>query len=123
MIPLKINRRLWGRGVTGGLLRSFTGKQCCLGFACRASGFKVSEIQGHGMLSDIDDLETLKKQAAVFPILGKLFKVDKHDLADNSKLAYDAAGINDDIMLSDKQREKKLTTLFKKHGVAIEFVG
>jgi len=32
-------------------------------------------------------------------------------------------GVNDDVVISEVEREQRLTELFAKHGVEVEFIG
>ena len=107
MKEIVIRRRMWGRGNTGGFLRNVEGKQCCLGFVCRAFGVPLNAVAGEVMPAQL---------GAYRASLPKWLLVDS-DKADVVK----AADINDALDLADDERELKITAIFKKHGLRAVF--
>jgi hypothetical protein len=107
---IKIPRRRWGRGRSGGSLRDNSGKQCCLGFVCRAYGLTRASISGNGMPHQI--LDDTKKKGLPTWILARKPKSD----------VYRAADINDSIGYNDDEREQRITQIFRKHGLRAVFV-
>lgn len=115
---LTIDRRKWGRGVEGDgkLLHRAddeidAGKMCCLGFYARVCGLTSRQIVDRAMPTGVS--ATAQKLLPDWLLLGT--RMGK--LPDVSFLAH----INDDSTISDKVREKKITEIFAKHGIKVEF--
>lgn len=81
-------------------LRNPDGSQCCLGFVCRALGFKVRDIAGAHLPSWVfgDVPEWL------------------------ITLEDDASNINDAVGKNSRDREKELKRLFADTPIALKFV-
>lgn len=110
---LVIDRKKWGRTATGGNLLNNEGKMCCLGFQCRAVGFKPKEIRGKGMPADVDvSAKRLQKVA---------WLVDGSE-GNSTVVAEKLALINDDWDTTDKQKEKAITKLFANNGIEVTFI-
>jgi hypothetical protein len=113
---ITVSRRRWLRGGDGELLNK-SGKMCCLGFGVRQCGVKAKDIRGLSMPSRI------ARPARTKALLDSpLMVVDELYWASNSKLSDDAASINDNDKIVDKEREKQLRSLFRAHGHQIVFV-
>lgn len=94
------------------LLRGLDRQQCCLGFVARELGCTVKAIESRGVPSSA----ALTPEAQDFflaPEVGVLW--------DEKPWIREAAGINDNWYLSDKEREKQLRELFKANGHQIVF--
>lgn len=111
---LKINKRRWGRGDTGGYLRDSNGKQCCLGFLSRACGFSPDEITNEGMISSL----SCEGHPAAEKIPPRLFKGINQNC---TNLETKLAEINDNPETSDEFKEKEITRLMKLMGVNVTF--
>jgi len=134
MIPVIIDRSRWSRGNTSGenklCLRKIDAKRCtryepnptclpgnmcCLGFASLVLGANHRQILGktmpHEVKKDLPGLNDGPKSEWVV--------VTRRD----TKFASKAAGINDDIKMTDKVREKRLKALAARHGFKFVFVG
>lgn len=109
MKEIVIRRRMWGRGNSGGYLRNSVGKQCCLGFVCRAFGVPLEAIVGQTMPERLDD----DKHRVLLPawLLRTAAEAD----------VSTAAGVNDDVTLTNEERELKIAAIFKKHGLKAVF--
>lgn len=103
-----------GRGQVK-MLNDF-GFMCCLGQVSRQCGVSDDKQQGMRTPSCLTNVPEL---------LGLLVTPHDGDESDyqSTDLACDAMGINDDIRLSDDEREQQLTALFTKHGYEITFIG
>jgi len=78
-----------------------TKQHCCLGFACRQlHRTPLKDIAGLGLPSEVDWLDT--------PL---------------SAFQVQAAAINDDRLLTSRERESQLRALFKEHGFRLVFYG
>lgn len=112
-----IDRKKWFRG-DGGLkssLRLPGGKQCCLGFACRALGLKAKQILNRGMPSDVDYSEIIPGLTTESP--GGSFNSKS-----NTMFSEKAARINDLDDINDRSREKQLKALARQNGFIFKFV-
>lgn len=121
---VRVSRKRWGRGEKGGgqLLDSH-GKMCCLGFACRQVGLKVADIKKAGLpLGAYNRIVALDHLVPETFLNSPLLHINSEGMRTNSGLSMAAAIINDSLALTDKVRERKLRTLFKKHGHKIVFV-
>jgi hypothetical protein len=125
LIPLTIDRKKWVRGDIGGESRLLNkqGNMCCLGFACKALGFRESAID------DITSPESLTamvyKPALRIEKLGKLIGsrvYEKTVLIENSEDCQSAMNINDDDKISEEDREAQLKPILKKLGFSVKFV-
>lgn len=89
------------------------GDACCLGFMCEAAGV------------DRDDMVDVAMPQAIGTVDGCPF-MDVMRLPcahlDEDAPVFQAADINDDTTINQADREQKLTSLFAKHGVKINFV-
>lgn len=101
-----VDRAKWGRGGTGGMLLTSSGKFCCLGFACQQIlGADEAELLHRSMPYALQTPKMLKNH----PLLGVW--------------AGWAASVNDDACLGDDQRERKLIAMFDKAGIDLTFEG
>lgn len=109
-MKLIIYRDKWLRGEgtdTSCLLRSFDQKQCCIGFLCEALGVPREELVKYLASQSL---------ARKFPSLPNwLTNIGSSDLF----AAYNA---NDDVLLSDEDRENRITKIFARHGIEVDFV-
>lgn len=106
-----IKRSKWLRGEDGDsfLLRSTDGKMCCLGQIANQCRVAKAHLKDRGTPAQVGT-----------SIAGKIkdFVME----GNNTPLSYDAMKINDDEEITDKVREKRLISLFKKHGITLTFV-
>lgn len=110
-----VKRSEWLRGFNiNSCLLNEDGKMCCLGFYARACGLRKQDILD---MSDPEQCTSVKNKK------WNTFLIDDDDGSDdNSQYCWELMEANDDKNLSDKKREKKLTSTFKKAGVKVEFV-
>jgi hypothetical protein len=94
------------------------GNMCCLGFYSYACGVGAEHLRDR---ADPDEV-VHGSQRKVFPF-EELPYLTKDGTAHGTQLSFDAVTINDDEKLTLRGREEKLTKLFDKHGIGIEFVG
>lgn len=86
--------------------------KCCLGFYASACG--VRGITGVTTLAGLQDPEKKKVDQRFFA---------KDSIWDDSVMASNLMGKNDDDNLSDEAREKYVKERFAKLGVKVKFVG
>lgn len=103
-----VKRSTWFRGkghVVSALLRS-DNKMCCVGFLCIAAGATSSQILNKKCISRHIglDMEYFTESSGA-----------------SSNIALKIYEINDNMDLTDEQREEKLTELFKSIGIEIKF--
>lgn len=103
-------RKLWARGdlQTNILLRTESGKQCCLGFFARACGYKAREITGQANLFDL--VERPDRGTKIYQQFG--IDEDTHE---------DIVFCNDDVFIEEPEREKRLKELFASQGIEVTF--
>ena len=102
-------------GEGGSKLLNKQGYMCCLGFCAKQLGAKKKELLGAGQpCSLLQNLPVINKKVKCY--LGG-------EYIGNTVLSEEAMYINDNGDLSPQQREKKLTSLFKKFGHALTFTG
>lgn len=113
-MKFRINRKRWLRGTVNSFLwNDNVQRGCCLGHIIKQAT-KCTWDKLHFLESPT--YYNINKNH------GLEFLLEKHnDNYDNSELAIEAMIINDYVDLSDKEREEKLISLFKKHKVTIEF--
>lgn len=106
----RINRAKWARGGEGGqsALLNEDGNKCCLGFYALACGAKPNQIAGHGCPED------------AWPVkAGRWLLEDGKDSPD----CYELVNVNDNVNLTDANREEEIKRIFKKHRVEVKFFG
>lgn len=104
-----IKRDKWLRGPDDSVL--FDGKNmCCLGFVAEQCGVKKKEMRSLGDPSQIS--ESVADVLRGILVRGNM---------ENNALTSKAIEINDDENINDTAREKKLLSLFKKHGHTLIF--
>jgi len=130
LIPLTINRSRWVRGNKGGMssLLNEQDNMCCLGFACRKLGLTREAIDDRPAPDDIasDDAISDTRFNYLLDKLSPLVRVTRStgQRKMTNRAATDAAmEINDDTLISEEEREKKLIPILKKLGFAVKFVG
>jgi hypothetical protein len=129
-MKLTIDRAKWLRGEGSGsslLLRERDGKQCCLGQLGFACGLTSAQMMNTGAPSVIhiaseSDPDSESNRKAIWSRqvkeAGLLFLYD-----DNlSPYCFDLMETNDDRELDEDYREERLTYLFAKIGIEVEFI-
>ena len=91
------------------LHRKSDGKMCCLGFLTKACGIPVKKFSGFGTVEDVG----LKRLPKTLQWLVN----NSYPSSD----AFKAMKINDSNMLR-KNKEKRIKTIFKRHGINVKFV-
>ena len=115
-MKIRVSRRRWLRGNENGRLLDKSGRMCCLGFGARQCGVKAKALLNVGMPGTIADADCTQALYDSPLLCGENSKWD-------SVLSEAASEINDDpTILTDRQRETQLRTLFRKHGHQIVFV-
>ena len=114
MMDLVVKRSRWLRGEEDSyLVRGSDKKMCCLGFLGRQCRVPQKEMLDKGLPDNVD-------RSYRFP--NTIVKTDEYGSTDCTMLCDDIVHTNDTSIISDKQRERKLTQLFKKADIAITFV-
>lgn len=111
-MKLVIRRKKWVRGFYPGgtYLRNEDGTKCCLGFFANALGIKSDRITRVG--------EPIEVSSSLWPKW--LVPHTSIALHADSECAV-LIGLNDDGNISEKEREKKIAAIFKKHGVEVVY--
>ena len=112
----RINRQKWfrGKGADSSRLLNEYGQMCCLGFLALEAGYKEEEIKKKS---------TPREPAYDCGIKGDVAKLVEGDVTPSGKRVKNNAIcdqlmlINDSMMLSDYDREVKLTAEFAKIGL------
>lgn len=108
---LVIYRHKWLRGTEESvLLDPCTGMMCCLGFDSIRCGLNPSDINERDCPNDVSIHNRNKLPHLI------------NDHGCNSIFASDAMEINDDITISDEDREDKLKKLFQTVDITVRFV-
>lgn len=112
LIPLRIDRKRWCRGGKHGesFLLNAQDAMCCLGFACKKLGVP-KEALDHSTPASVDKKYSSK--------LGLLVNRKGRDRGDTVK----AVKLNDDLDLTEEDRENKLVPVLKRLGFDVTFVG
>lgn len=122
MRTLIIDRREWARGSVGGesALLNHIGSKCCLGFEALACGFTKEDIAHTGTPEDIGLFHDVETEYAIAKA-PHLF-VSSIDYLSDSPFVNRAVKINDNAKITEVTREKRLTALFEKEGIELEFI-
>jgi len=89
------------------------GRMCCLGQICKAEGISDDKLE------DYVDPGNLNLFGGANPPIWML----DDDSLDDSRLAKKMMRVNDDCMINQPQREKKLKELAATAGVRLKFKG
>jgi hypothetical protein len=113
-MKLIIDRNTWLRGVGAAnsyLLRPEDGKKCCIGILCSALGVSDNEMfnmRGSQRLINSELLPAWLNPPDTYGyVVGDLF---------------DAYNTNDDIELTEDEREQHVAEIFARHDIEVEFV-
>ena len=109
----KIDRSKWRSGDAGEYmtgagraeLLNSSGYMCCLGQCMSQLGIEDEDLVGRGEPNCVANLLPFSQYSNC------------------TELSFDAMEINDNLVNTIEHREEKLTELFKKHGLSIEFFG
>lgn len=127
-----INRKRWLRGEGSEescLLNTKTGKMCCLGFFAKQSKIPKNYIEN---VDTPCSARMLLNGTKVYSSNCKVISRPAKSIKWNTKLLsgefHSATGdtlmdVNDDEEISDEIREKKITSLFKRIGITVKFIG
>lgn len=112
MKKFTVKRSKWARGGMNGHSRllNIEGCMCCLGFATN----QISRIPKDKLANRSCPEDVFEKQST-------FTTMDSKCVVDN-ELSINAININDDRILTEKMREKRLTELFRKHKINVKFV-
>lgn len=91
-------------------------KMCCLGFLALAAGASRQDISGH-----LDPV-LLAEWSGEKPLVMDKLVTARHENYSHTSICYLLMRINDDVILSEEQREEQLTEQFAKIGVKVKFV-
>lgn len=144
MSKLVIDRTKWFRGdsrLSKLIVPEADNKMCCLGFYAKECGYTDDEILGFAEPGQLIRAKNSLENWQYEPIENYACKFDKRLLdvrwwdkenADgtparqyflaSSDLCHSLMHYNDSIHMPDKQREEKLTELFKQIDVEVEFI-
>lgn len=103
-----IDRRNWGMRA----LLNKNGTMCCLGHLAKACGLPDASLR-------TDDGDSLALPRSHFADAGYPAKFARN----NFDVQHLAAEINDNDNMSRPEKEQRITTLFKAHGIKVKFVG
>ncbi len=112
-----VQRSRWLRGDGDGMLLDPDrgNRMCCLGFACVAAGLTKEQISKRSLPEEAyDEVDA--------PVIEPLVEETVEGGVLDTSLTTRAAEINDDLGLSDHEREHGLKVLFAEHGVTVRFV-
>lgn len=118
-----VDRERWyrGKGDRHSKLLNRNNKQCCLGFYALACGLSEASIKGQNTPNDV--ICNTESCSCKSNIQWKTKLIDSDIDSDkvNSQICQTLMEVNDEIELSDEERETKLTKLFKKIGIKVKF--
>jgi len=108
------NKWLRGQGAAQSDLLNSAGKMCCLGFYSLACGLRYENILHVTSPASIDD-------SLLTGELSKLVELSSDGYV-NTPDCLRLMIINDDVELTDNQREARLKILFTKLNIEVEFL-
>lgn len=118
-----VDRSKWCRGnkkldsvTERSCLLTKDGNMCCLGFEAKAAGFTKKELFDKSTpLSLIVNDGTIEWDTALIK--------KQYLLNYNSKICEKIMTVNDNVKITDPQRESELKILFAKIGMKVKFTG
>jgi len=114
-VKFTVERSRWrnaAHGIGNVLLLNEDGYKCCLGFVCEQLGVRS--------ILNRSSPKTLEVPVDDFNHWDVVWGVSHWE---NTELSKKAILINDDVCLTDQEREAQLIELFKKHGHELIFTG
>lgn len=124
---LTISRKRWltakdidkKNGLYSMLYRSKDRKMCCLGFLGRACGGKAADLSHQFQPSDVPSIQWPSGMISAC----ELAPWESGPSFNNSEFVYDMMKANDNKELTQREREKEIKRLFKKHlNITVKFV-
>lgn len=129
-LKLVIDRAKWQRGSIYGdeayLLDPESKKMCCLGFLSRACGLGPKTIQGLDCPATSELNTKAKEKLMKNPYSSWLFDEDGDFDTAQSDDCVKAINFNDRNVtesFTERDREKRIKTLFAKHNISVTFKG
>jgi hypothetical protein len=115
-----VMRSNWDRGNKQGQLLGSNG-MCCLGFLGAACGVPDADLRGQGLPEETTSISDVESR---WPAKIVQWKDDGAGCAEwhDTRLVSELIEVNDDPHLDDEVREERLTALFKKADLEVEFV-
>lgn len=123
-MKLVIDRKIWLRGegsFMSFLLRRADQKQCCVGILCEALGVPKKDLEGvKGCQRLVADLPAWLTLPGADP--GTFAPPQKIDLFTAYEINDEPAPSFSEVAAHEALREAKITELFAKHDIQVEFV-
>lgn len=127
---ITIDRSKWRRGGSGKTGKEYAQlfnpkeptpfNMCCLGQYLEQCGVKKSYLEHRVTPGDIKVSQVPKVTKAIKVLGGEIDK--RSSYFGISDVAEEAMALNDNVKISGKTREKRLTKLFEKHGIQLVFI-
>ncbi|SRR6266478_5030960 len=121
-MKLIIDRKIWLRGegsAVSYLLRRSDGKQCCVGILCEALGASKKDLEG---IKGSQKLVGFNLPAWLKPSDVNFGTSEIDDIFKAYEINDASAPANVEIAAFEALREAKVTALFAKHDIQVEFV-
>lgn len=125
MRTVKINRKYWLNGNTtdASTMCNELNQRCCLGFAAN----QIHRIPLQDMYESCGATPaSVMEECNITPKLNLLAyrqREENFNMYRESAFSDKAMEINDDTNLTNRERERKLTKLFRENGINLEFYG
>lgn len=127
-MKLVIDRQIWLRGEDSEksyLRRKSDGKQCCIGIYCSALGIPETQLTGN------KDATRVKNKFLIPEwLFSNKFRMFSSGDANRAYQINDAIADSDselkgddNIVTSELEREQRITEIFARNGIEVEFVG
>jgi len=120
----EIRKSKWLRGEGNScLLREEDGKMCCVGILGKALGVPKKFLLE---IPTADDISPSRSDGSYKPHSKWPSWLYKHNETDGVASATQDAGflynVNDDLDTTDEYKQKRITTIFKRHGIDVKFI-
>ena len=136
MLNVTVERSRWGRGSLSSLKSSVSQKNCCLGFVCEKIGMPEKyylDLGDINMVLSQTELENSEEYRKQIPkLVGRLCQISdwvsnikaisELNLYSESKLHRKLININDNMEMSDTEREKLIIEEGLKADINFTFV-
>lgn len=127
MMKVVIDRSTWYRGLGGNesmLVRSSDGRMCCLGFVGRMCGYAPAELRHPDPEEQVKDLHRMEERFSSYrknlwpeALLGREGRIR------NTSLTDELVTVNDDPLISEEERERRIAELLAAAGIDASFEG
>jgi hypothetical protein len=110
-----VDRKTWfrGQGPRDSRLLKEGGERCCIGFVGQQCGIKNEDLMGEHVVHQVPERHKFPRWMTIVVHVG--LQLEDSDI-------YQAYKTNDNLKITDVEREAQLKDIFRRNGDEIEFI-